>query len=202
MSEILKLRGAPAFSAVRTSRIADAVSAAASRIRGLVAEHWYFVEINAPLNTTEHARLVDLLAAHSASVELPVGSNILVTPRLGTISPWSSKATDIAHNCGFDKVVRIERGTMFTLDAKSLDAATREAVLPVLHDRMTESVLDGIGGVDALFAHYSPKPLSSVDVVGGGRAALVGANSELGLALSEDEIDYLCSTTHPRWSHA
>jgi phosphoribosylformylglycinamidine synthase len=191
MSEILKLRGAPAFSAVRTSRIADAVSAVATRIRGLVAEHWYFIEINAPLNATEHARLVDLLAAHPGSTDLPAGTNVLVTPRLGTISPWSSKATDIAHNCGFDKVVRIERGTMFTLDAKSLDAAAREAVLPVLHDRMTESVLEGVAAVDALFAHYSPKPLSSVDVVAGGRAALVAANSELGLALSEDEIDYL-----------
>ncbi len=190
MSEILKLRGAPAFSAVRTSRIADAVSALASRVRGLVAEHWYFVEIKSPLNETEHARLIDLLAAHPASASLPEGTNILVTPRLGTISPWSSKATDIAHNCGFDKIVRIERGTMFSLDTKSLDAATREAVLAVLHDRMTESVLDNVDAA-ALFAHYSPQPLSSVDVVGGGRAALVSANSELGLALSEDEIDYL-----------
>ncbi|MDB5814898.1 MAG: Phosphoribosylformylglycinamidine synthase [Rhodocyclales bacterium] len=191
MSEILKLRGAPAFSAVRASRIADTVLAAASRVRGLVAEHWYFVEISAALSDIEHVRLIDLLAAHPASTSLPGGVALLVTPRLGTISPWSSKATDIAHNCGFDKVVRIERGTMFSLDVKSLDTATREAILPVLHDRMTESVLDGVDAAAALFAHYSPQPLSSVDVLGGGRAALMAANSELGLALSEDEIDYL-----------
>ncbi|MBK9616521.1 MAG: phosphoribosylformylglycinamidine synthase [Uliginosibacterium sp.] len=188
MSEILKLRGAPAFSAARLSRFTDAIRAAASAVRGVCAEHWYFVEINAPLSDLERERLVDLLGAHPASPSLPVGTGLLVTPRLGTISPWSSKATDIARNCGFAKIVRIERGTMMTLDAKALDL---DAVLPLLHDRMTESVLENVDAADRLFAHYAPQPLSSVDVIAGGRAALVAANVELGLALSEDEIDYL-----------
>jgi phosphoribosylformylglycinamidine synthase len=191
MSEILKLRGAPAFSAVRASRIADSIQSACSRVKAVVAEHWYFVEISAPLSALERSRLVDLLAAHPATALPPAGLALLVTPRLGTISPWSSKATDIAHNCGFDKIVRIERGIQFSLEIKSFDEAARAAVLPLIHDRMTESVLDSLDAADALFAHYAPQPLTTVDVIGGGRDALVAANSDLGLALSEDEIDYL-----------
>lgn len=191
MSDILKLRGAPALSASRLSRLSESLQSAAGKVRGVVAEHWYFVEINAPLSALEQERLVDLLDAHPASAALPAGVGLLVTPRLGTISPWSSKATDIARNCGFDKIVRIERGTLFTLDIKTLDDAARAAVLPLLHDRMTESVLDNVDAAARLFAHYAPQPLTSVDVIGGGRAALVAANGELGLALSEDEIDYL-----------
>ncbi|HEX5126154.1 MAG TPA: phosphoribosylformylglycinamidine synthase [Rhodocyclaceae bacterium] len=192
MSEILKLRGAPAFSSVRLSRFADVLKATRVRIRNLAAERWYFVELSAPLTQQEQARLVDLLAASPATVAQPTGVGLLVTPRLGTISPWSSKATDIAKNCGFTKVVRVERGTMFTLDIGSrLDAETHANVLSILHDRMTESVLENVDAADALFAHYPPQPLTSIDILKGGRAALIVANAELGLALSDDEIDYL-----------
>ncbi len=191
MSEILKLRGAPAFSSSRLARLTDAVRAALPRLKGLAAEHWYFVEINAPLEADEVARLTDLLGAHPEG-EAPVGSLLVVTPRLGTISPWSSKATDIAHQCGFDKIVRIERGLAFSLELRGgLDAAGRDAVLPLLHDRMTESVLDNVDAAHALFHHYGPQPLTTVAIIEQGRDALVVANTELGLALSEDEIDYL-----------
>ncbi len=191
MSEILKLRGAPAFSSSRLARLTDQVRAALPRLKGLAAEHWYFVEVNAPLSAEEQARLVDLLGAHPEG-DAPVGSVLVVTPRLGTISPWSSKATDIAHQCGFDKIVRIERGLAFSLDLRGgLDADGRDAVLPLLHDRMTESVLDNADAAHALFHHYSPQPLTTVAIIEQGRDALVIANTELGLALSEDEIDYL-----------
>ncbi|MBI3094335.1 MAG: phosphoribosylformylglycinamidine synthase, partial [Rhodocyclales bacterium] len=116
------------------------------------------------------------------------GELLLVTPRLGTISPWSSKATDIARNCGFAAVKRIERGTAYHVSGK---VAQELALATRLHDRMTESVLDSIDAARALFHHVAPQPLASVDLQGGGRAALVVANRELGLALSEDEIDYL-----------
>ena len=191
MSEILKLRGAPAFSSSRLARLTDQVRAALPRLKGLAAEHWYFVEVNAPLSAEEQARLVDLLGAHPEG-DAPVGSVLVVTPRLGTISPWSSKATDIAHQCGFAKIVRIERGLAFSLDLRGgLDADGRDAVLPLLHDRMTESVLDNADAAHALFHHYSPQPLTTVAIIEQGRDALVIANTELGLALSEDEIDYL-----------
>ncbi|MEC5396666.1 phosphoribosylformylglycinamidine synthase [Uliginosibacterium sp. H1] len=191
MSDILKLRGAPALSAARAGRLSDSLKSSVRSLRGLAAEFWYFVEVNAPLTADEQARLVDLLDARPATDALPAGQSLLVTPRLGTISPWSSKATDIARNCGFGKILRVERGVAYTLDVKALSAGEREAVLPLLHDRMTESVLDNVDAAHALFAHYEPQPLTSVDILAGGRAALVAANGELGLALSDDEIDYL-----------
>ncbi|MBM3392926.1 MAG: phosphoribosylformylglycinamidine synthase [Betaproteobacteria bacterium] len=186
MPEVLKLRGAAAFSANRLARLTRNVQAVLPRLKGLAAEHWYFVELNAPLAPADLARLKELLGAHPKGNE-PAGTLKLVTPRLGTISPWSSKATEIARQCGFAAVTRIERGTAFHLDAKGDLAAAR----PLLHDRMTESVLESLDDAEALFRHYAPQPLATVDVVGRGRAALGAANGEMGLALSEDEIDYL-----------
>ncbi|WP_332671191.1 phosphoribosylformylglycinamidine synthase [Aromatoleum sp.] len=192
MAEILKLRGAVALSSSRQERLFRSVAAALPKLRALAAEHWYVVELTAPLSLDEHARLVDLLGAVPASAQAPAGMQLLVVPRLGTISPWSSKATDIARQCGFDKVTRIERGVAYSLDAKGgLDDRQLPAVLPLLHDRMTESVLPTVEAADALFYHYEPTPLTSIDLLGGGRDALVAANAELGLALSDDEIDYL-----------
>ncbi|MBP9654632.1 MAG: phosphoribosylformylglycinamidine synthase [Rhodocyclaceae bacterium] len=186
MPEVLKLRGAAAFSANRLARLTRNVQAALPKLKGLAAEQWYFVELNAPLAAADLERLRDLLGAHAAG-KAPAGTLRLVTPRLGTLSPWSSKATEIARQCGFAAVTCIERGTAFHLDAKG----DLSAALPILHDRMTESVLDSVDAAEALFRHYAPQPLETVDVVGQGRAALAAANGAMGLALSEDEIDYL-----------
>jgi phosphoribosylformylglycinamidine synthase len=180
MARILKLRGAAAFSASRLARLQETAGAK------LAAEHWVFVECESDLTVDELNRLKDLLGIPATLPPEPAGELVLVTPRLGTISPWSSKATDIARNCGFAKVKRIERGTAF-----HVQGARKSAVVARLHDRMTESVLDSFEAADELFHHYSPQPLTTVDILAGGRAALVAANGELGLALSEDEIDYL-----------
>ena len=112
---------------------------------------------------------------------------ILVTPRVGTISPWSSKATDIFANCN-TPIHRLERGVLFTL--KGLKDVSKEVIL-ALHDRMTESVFNKIEDAAALFSETEPKPLNSIDILGEGKAALVKANSEFGFALSDEEIDYL-----------
>ncbi len=187
MAEFLALRGSAAFSASRLARLQTSLGDTGSGI-GLAAEHWYFIELAAPLNVDETARLKDLLGIPGQLPAPPAGGLLLVTPRLGTISPWSSKATDIARNCGFVAVKRVERGTAFHVTGK----ITQEAALAArLHDRMTESVLDSVAAAQALFHHVAPQPLTSVDLLGGGREALVTANLELGLALSEDEIDYL-----------
>ncbi len=192
MAQVLKLRGAAAHSATRLARIGSDLKAICPKLKGLAAEFWYFVEVSRPLADDELARLQDLLAAYPATAELPLGELLLVTPRLGTISPWSSKATDIARQCAFGAVVRIERGTAWTLEVKGgLSDKQKPGVLPILHDRMTESVLDSVNAGEALFHHYAPRPLSTVDVLGQGKDALVAANSALGLALSDDEIDYL-----------
>ncbi len=187
MSLILKLRGAPALSASRLARLSESVRRVLPKLRNLAAEHWYLVELETPLVAEELSRLVDLLGAAGQSDTLPAGEAVFVTPRLGTISPWSSKATDIVRQCGFDKVVRVERGIVYSFDARGPVSVAHA----LIHDRMTESVLPTVEAGEALFHHYAPQPLATVDVVGAGRQALVAANGELGLALSDDEIDYL-----------
>jgi phosphoribosylformylglycinamidine synthase len=180
MSNLIKLRGAAAFSASRLSRLQALVGIP------LAAEHWYFVETDDPLGDAELVRLKDLLDIPANPPQEPPGTLILVTPRLGTISPWASKATDIAHNCGFAAIKRIERGIAY-----HAQGGEKSALAGRLHDRMTESVLDSIDAAEQLFHHVAPQPLTTVDVMVGGRVALAQANGELGLALSEDEIDYL-----------
>ena len=122
--------------------------------------------------------------------EIPDGG-FFVTPRKGTISPWSSKATDIFHNCGLAQVRRVERGIHYRLfDAADalIPPAEAKPLFAILHDRMTEGVYTA---VDDLFAHRAPAPHVEVDILGGGHAALERANRDIGLALSDDEIDYL-----------
>ncbi len=187
MAEFLALRGSAAFSAPRLARLQKSLGDSVSGI-GLAAEHWYFIELAAPLNAEETSRLKDLLGIPATLPAPPAGKLLLVTPRLGTISPWSSKATDIAKNCGFTAVKRIERAVAYHVSGK---VAQELALATRLHDRMTESVLDSVDAARALFHHVAPQPLTSVDLRGGGREALVAANRELGLALSDDEIDYL-----------
>jgi len=185
MAEILALRGAAAFSASRLARLAEALGVP------LAAEHWFFVETDPVLDDGELARLKDLLGVPADLPPAPTGTPILVTPRLGTISPWSSKATDIARNCGFAGVKRIERGIAYHAGGGEKSTLARRQLTERLHDRMTESVLDSIDAAERLFRHVAPQPLTTVDILAGGRAALVKADGELGLALSEDEIDYL-----------
>jgi len=190
MAEFLALRGTAAFSAPRLARLQKSVGEDIAGLR-LVAEHWYFVELEAALNVDETVRLKDLLGIPATLATALEGELLLVTPRLGTISPWSSKATDIAKNCGFAAVKRIERAIAYHAAYHVQGAKDKSVLATRLHDRMTESVLDSIDAARALFHHVAPQPLTSVDLLGGGRAALVAANRELGLALSDDEIDYL-----------
>ena len=114
----------------------------------------------------------------------------MITPRIGTISPWASKATDIAQNCGIAGVERIERGTAIYLSG-SLNAAERTKWANLLHDRMTESVLSDFQAAEKLFIAHQDQTFETVDILVGGRAALESANKSMGLALSPDEIDYL-----------
>jgi phosphoribosylformylglycinamidine synthase len=185
------LRGAPALSDFRRHKLLARVQAAVPAVTGLYAEFMHFAELAAELDADQHQVLERLLRyGSSVAVEEPAGTLFLVVPRFGTISPWSSKATDIAHNCGLAAVSRIERGVAYYV-AGELDANARQQVAAMLHDRMTELVLDDVQGAEGLFAHTQPKPFSRVDILAGGRAALEQANVELGLALAEDEIDYL-----------
>ncbi len=193
MADILCLQGAAAFSAFRLQRLVDRLQAALPKVAALRAEHWHIVATQRALTADERGQLAALLEEQPTAPA--AGELFLVTPRIGTISPWSSKATDIAHNCGLaDAVERIERVVAFHVElpaGQSLSANERQTVAALLHDRMTESVLAGFAEAGELFRHFAPKPLATVDVLAGGKAALVDANGALGLALSDDEIDYL-----------
>ncbi len=181
MAEVLFLRGGSALSSFRIDKLMERLRPLGCT--GVEAEFRYFVELNGPLAEADAAFLAELLEARAHSPEV---KTILVTPRLGTVSPWSSKATDIARNCGLQAIARIERGIAYRLSG--VDTAQ---ALPHLHDRMTESVLFDEGEAAQLFSHVAPRELASVDLLTGGKAALEQANAEWGLALSPDEIDYL-----------
>jgi phosphoribosylformylglycinamidine synthase len=190
MMEIL--RGSPALSAFRITKLLARFQAANLPVSNIYAEYVHFAELNAPLSDEEHARLARLLEyGPSLSSHTPAGKLLLVTPRPGTISPWSSKATDIAHNCGLAQIDRLERGVAYYVEASTLSADQWQQVAAALHDRMMETVFGALQDAENLFAHHQPAPVASVDVLGQGRQALAEANQRLGLALAEDEIDYL-----------
>jgi phosphoribosylformylglycinamidine synthase len=195
MPLIIRLRGRNALSAFRAAKLSQSITTAVPRVTGVHAEFWHFAQASCALSKDETARLERILTYGPASTAVDAqGELLLVVPRIGTISPWSSKATDIARHCGLEAVQRIERGTAFrvaTRDGKPLAAAERDQVAPLLHDRMTEAVLRSFEDAARLFEHIEPAPLATVDVLGGGIAALERANGTMGLALSEDEIEYL-----------
>ena len=192
---MLHLRGCPALSEFRLQKLLQQLQAHIPAVTGVNADYLHIAEPEGTLSGQEQQVLEQLLSyGPDRPVAAPEGVTVIVVPRPGTISPWSSKATDIVHNCGLDKVLRVERGVVYTLQlagGASLSVADRDALLPLIHDRMTEAVLFDIDATDALFRNAAPAPYTSVDVLGGGRAALETANQALGLALSADEIDYL-----------
>ncbi|WP_343577704.1 phosphoribosylformylglycinamidine synthase [Pseudomonas sp.] len=188
---MLILRGAPALSAFRHGKLLDLLTQQVPAVTGLYAEFAHFAEVTGALNAEEEQVLARLLKyGPSVPVQEPAGRLFLVVPRFGTISPWSSKASDIARNCGLAKIERIERGIAYYVSGE-LSEADAQAVAARLHDRMTQLVLGQLEEASALFSHAQPKPLTVVDILAGGRAALEKANLDLGLALAEDEIDYL-----------
>ncbi len=192
---MLRLRGSPALSEFRLTRLTAAVAERVPALQGLHAEFIHFADTERSLTPEEHGVLDRLLTyGPRSAAQAPAGQVLLVTPRPGTISPWSSKATDIAHNCGLSALRRLERGVVYTLaleGGRRLGDHELALVAPLLHDRMTEAVFTSLEEADGLFVQSEPAALSVVDLLGGGRAALAAANRELGLALAEDEIDYL-----------
>src|SRR3990172_1066582 len=193
---ILSLRGAPALSPFRRDKLLAEMRARVPAIANVTALYLHFAALEGELNAREQTVLVRLLTyGPKANAQAkPDGELLLVVPRLGTISPWSTKATDIAHCCGLKQIRRIERGVAWYFtktDGSPLAAAEREDLVPLIHDRMVENVLPDLAQASQLFREDAPAPLRVVDVTAGGRQALVEANREWGLALSEDEIDYL-----------
>jgi phosphoribosylformylglycinamidine synthase len=188
---MLILRGAPALSAFRHGKLLSQLTTKVPTVNGLYAEFVHFADVDGALSDDEQNVLSRLLKyGPSAEVQEPGGRLLLVIPRFGTLSPWSSKATDIADSCGLAKVRRLERGIAYYVTGELSDTDL-EVLSDAVHDRMTQAVLPDLGAASGLFSRAEPKPVTSVDVIGGGRAALEQANVDLGLALADDEIDYL-----------
>lgn len=191
--------GGSALSDFRARQLLPKLQAIDARIEGVSARFVHLVVTDAALDAAGHERFAALLA-YGEPFEAPAkaGASVVVTPRLGTVSPWASKATDIAHNCGL-ALRRVERVTQYHLKLKApligkvpvLEGDLLATVAGPLHDRMTESVLATVEQAASLFSELPAQPMALVDVQGGGRAALVAANTGFGLALAEDEIDYL-----------
>ena len=187
------LAGGNALSSFRAQQLQPALEAIHPKISGIAARFVHLVATDAAPTPTEQERLAALLTYGDPYAGPEDGAVLIVTPRLGTLSPWASKATDIAHNCGFD-VRRVERLTEYRLTLKSgllnkakLTEAQLGQVAAVLHDRMTESAMPSRDEAAALFTALEPAPMDHVDVLGGGRQALVDA--ELQVQLQAEALD-------------
>ncbi|MEO8171361.1 MAG: phosphoribosylformylglycinamidine synthase, partial [Oxalobacteraceae bacterium] len=200
---MLILPGSNALSAFRTQGLLSQLQAVDANIVAIAARFTHFVDDGQAISQDDRDRLQALLtygepffAAHCAAKE---AEEFIAIPRFGTISPWASKATEIAHNCGMTHIKRIERGVTYRVQLKSgllggvktLSDTAAQAVAALLHDRMTEMVLRSANDAAGLFAELEAKQLESIDLLAGGKGALMAANTDLGLALSDDEIDYL-----------
>lgn len=191
---MLELTGRAALSAFRQQRLLKKIQKLAPTVNNIVAEYVHFADLSgsqAELTEAELKRLQQILTYGSKSDGVAhQGNKILVIPRAGTISPWSSKATDIAHHCSLEKIKRLERGIAYYVQGDvSADELADTKVL--LHDRMTERVVDAKALPDDMFSQAAPAPVEFVDIQKGGKIELQAANESMGLALSEDEIDYL-----------
>ncbi len=187
------LLGGPAFSEFQRQKLVDDLRRRADQEFLLTAQFIYFVESPHDPSRDELERLAALLQAESLELPaalLPSGL-LLVVPRLGTQSPWSTKATDIAHRCGLESISRIERGTLFHLPADAVEERLITIIKPLIHDRMTQTVLSELEAAKALFEHHPARPLGIADLSRDALHALEKANRELGLALSVFEIEYL-----------
>ncbi len=191
---MLQLPGSPALSAFRIAKLLARLRAADGAVQRLTARYLHFVDVTRNLEPAELEILKRLLTygpRMPAAADADSGTLLLVVPRAGTISPWSSKATDIAQVCGLAAVRRIERGIAYRVQTKEpLPREQLTALGAAVSDRMTEMVLFATADAQVLFEHTRPQPLRTVSLAGG-RPALEEANRALGLALSDDEIDYL-----------
>lgn len=193
---MLRLRGGQALSSFRVQKLVAEIRREFPELKHCQAEFQHLIALlpgSAELMESETAKLERLLAYGPVTPDVShQGQSLFVIPRLGTISPWATKATDIAHHCGLHSIERIERAVAFYLESdKSFSNHELLQIAAMLHDPMTESVVTDIGEAAALFRHEAPRELFEVPLLEQGRGALESANKTLGLALSNDEVDYL-----------
>ena len=195
---LTQFEGGNALSSFRAQQLLTDLVAIHPKITGIDARFVHLVATEAAVTAEQSQRLAAVLTYGDPYEGSGEGVALVVTPRMGTISPWASKATDIARNCGLD-VFRVERITEYRISLKSgllggtpeLSSEQLGQIAALLHDRMTESVFATRAEAEKLFTTLAAQPMEFVDVLGGGRAALEAANKQWGLALADDEIEYL-----------
>ena len=189
---VLVLRGSPALSAFRLDKLRQNLMHTCPAIRSIDSAFVHFVHTTRTLDERESAILRQLLTYGGDTAPAYEGETMLVIPRIGTISPWASKATDIARNCGLDSVHRIERGARFAVHCPDgMSAQIRDTVRGAIHDPMTETVCCSAEAAAELFVEQTPARLTNVPVMAEGKPALSRANIDMGLAMANEEIDYL-----------
>lgn len=203
VSTILTIPGVSALPAFQSERLLNHFQSLALPIEGITAYYEYYVKpVGQKLSVEQYQQLISLLDDGQPTFDPKAQSKdqlvLRVIPRLGTISPWASKATDIAHNCGLDEIHRLERGVRYVIEpvrgllgTKTFSPEQLQQIADALHDRMTEQVVDQAFDGSALFHELAPKAMQSIPVLEQGIDALVQANTQMGLALSEDEVGYL-----------
>lgn len=193
--QIISLKGQPALSAFRADQLLHALQKNTHDITSIYAEYWHFISVTEALNKIESNTLDRLLKYGPVrESKKTISKMVLVIPRIGTISPWSTKATDIAHCCGLKKVIRMERGIAWYIDTDSEDSLPEDNLFNILnpiYDRMTETIITDLTLASQLFDEAKPTPLTTIDLLAEGRQALEDANQKMGLALVDDEIEYL-----------
>jgi phosphoribosylformylglycinamidine synthase len=182
------LQGGAALSDFRRAKLLAKLQAIDPSVTDIQTNYVHFADIDQPLAAEQAAELRELVVYGEPANGGDDGTLYLVVPRPGTISPWSSKATDIVHNSGIDTVKRLERGVAYYV--KSTSRTLNPDVATLLHDRMTEAVLGEVGAAKVLFSETAPDKVGTIDITGG-KDPLFDANQALGLALENDEIDYL-----------
>jgi phosphoribosylformylglycinamidine synthase len=189
---MLRYCGGNALSDFRLEKLMRELHACAIQVSQIDTEYWYFCAVSQTLTAAETALLETVLNCCQPRQPADNDAFYLVTPRPGTISPWCSKATDIARHCGLSAVERIERGTAYYIRTDQAISPEQQRTLQMaLHDRMTETVFRTFEEAERLFQHVPPQPLRIIDITAEGDQALEKANIEMGLALSPDEIGYL-----------
>lgn len=194
-THFLSLRGSSALSKFRLDKLHKSLLVSAPNIGHIYAEFMHFAFSESLLSSDQQSTLAQILTyGPKTNTEAPTGALFLVIPRIGTISPWASRATDIANNCGLSYILRLERGIAYyvqTKNGKPLNEEEKNTLKSLIHDRMTESVVGNLADAEKLYHHADPKPLSSIDILNRGISALNEANNDMGLALSPDEVEYL-----------
>ena len=178
--------GSQVFSPFRLNKLNQALLNINSKQQVEVAQHYYVLESKDGLSKDQIEQIQQLLSAKRVQAEV-TQNQLLILPRSGTISPWSSKATDIFHHCGLTQVQRVEAGRILTVNQGCKIGNGH------VYDRMVEQLYPNITALQDLFDHHQPKPVVYVDIDQAGKSALTDLNQSLGLALSSDEIDYLYS---------